>query len=121
MPGLPYTLQCNNEEEQMTRHFEDDLTKLRDQILYMASLAEKAVASFVTALQKRDAALANAVITDDAEINNLEIIIEKLCLEQLARQQPMAKDLRFLTSAIKISNDIERIGDHAVNIAERTL
>lgn len=104
----------------MHRHFEDEFEDLRRDLLFMASLAEKAVELSVTALQTRDEKLADQVITDDARINLLEVKIDNACVELLAKHQPMASDLRFIASAMKINNDLERIADHAVNIAEST-
>ena len=109
------------EVDRMHRHFEDELAELRTELLYMASLAEKAVETSITALKSRDEALANHVIDGDMIINQLEVKIDELCVEILARHQPMASDLRFVASAMKINNDLERIGDHAVNIAENTI
>ena len=105
----------------MHRHFEDEFEDLRRDLLFMASLAEKAVELALTALQTREAKLANQVISDDARINTLEVKIDNACVELLAKHQPMASDLRFIASAMKINNDLERIADHAVNIAESTL
>lgn len=104
----------------MHRHFEDEIAELRTELLYMASLAEKAVEFSITALKDRDANLAQKIIDEDDRINQLEVKIDNLCVELIARLQPMASDLRFITSAIRINNDLERIGDHAVNIAQHT-
>jgi phosphate transport system protein len=105
----------------MHRHFEDELAALRTELLYMASLAEKAVEISITSLKSRDAALAQKVIEEDPKINQLEVKIDNLSVELIARHQPMASDLRFIASAMRINNDLERIGDHAVNIAQHTL
>jgi phosphate transport system protein len=105
----------------MHRHFEDELAELRKELLYMASLAEKAVELSVTSLKNRDAELSQKIIQEDHLINQLEVKIDNLCVELFARLQPMAGDLRFITSAIRINSDLERIGDHAVNIAQHTL
>jgi phosphate transport system protein len=104
----------------MHRHFEDEIAELRTELLYMASLAEKAVEFSITALKNRDAKLAQKIIDEDNQINQHEVKIDNLCVELIARLQPMASDLRFITSAIRINNDLERIGDHAVNIAQHT-
>ncbi len=104
----------------MHRHFEDEFEDLRSNLLFMASLAEKAVELSITALQTRDEHLADQVIRDDARINMLEVKIDNACVELLAKHQPMASDLRFIASAMKINRDLERIADHAVNIAEST-
>jgi phosphate transport system protein len=86
----------------------------------MASLAEKAVEFSINALTQRDAALAQKVIDEDSHIDQLEVKIDNLAVELIARVQPMASDLRFITAAMRINNDLERIGDHAVNIAQHT-
>jgi phosphate transport system protein len=105
----------------MHRHFEDELADLRSELLYMASLAERAIELSISALKNRDAGLAQKVIEQDNQINQLEVKNDNLCIEIMARHQPVASDLRFIASAIRINHDLERIGDHAVNIAEHTL
>lgn len=105
----------------MHRHFEDEFEDLRSDLLYMASLAEKAVELSISALIARDEKLAQQVINEDPRVNTLEVKIDNACVELLAKHQPMAGDLRFIASAMKINNDLERIADHAVNIAESTL
>lgn len=105
----------------MHRHFEDELEALRDDLLYMASLAEASVVNAVKALKSRDAELAKQVIKNDADIDDLEITIDNKCIELFARYQLVASDLRFITSAMKINSDLERISDHSVNIAEKAL
>lgn len=101
----------------MERHFEHQLDQLKQQLLMMSGRAETIIRKAVTALDRRDAALAREVFDDDKVIDRMEIDIEEQCIQLLALQQPMARDLRFITSGIKISNDLERVGDHAVNIA----
>jgi len=103
------------------RYFDEELKYLNEKLLEMARLAEEAISLAVKALVDRDAKLAEQVIQADEAINSLEIEIDELCLKLLALQQPLAIDLRFIASALKINNDLERIGDQAVNIAERTL
>lgn len=105
----------------MHRRFEEELDELRNKLLNMAALAEASVSNSMKALVDMDGAAAQRVIDDDHEINALEVEIDNFCVELLARRQPMAGDLRFIASAMKINNDLERIGDHGVNIAERTL
>ncbi len=100
------------------RHFHDELSELKVKLLTMSGEAEDALAASVQALLERDRDKASAVITGDTEIDALEIEIEELVIKLLATQQPMARDLRLLTAAMKISNDLERVGDHAVNIAQ---
>jgi phosphate transport system protein len=103
----------------MERHFHEQLQDLKGSLSQMASLVQDSIAKAVDSLIKCDNTLADEVITMDDKINNLEISIDDQCLKLLALQQPMAVDLRFVTSAMKINNDLERMGDHAVNIAER--
>lgn len=105
----------------MRKRFDDELDELLSELLYMASLAEKAVEMAILALQNRDAVLAQQVIAEDGLIDQLEIKVEKNCIALLTYHEPMAGSLRQVVSALKINNDLERIGDHAVNIAENTL
>ena len=101
----------------MVRHFEQDLDALRGQLLQMGGAAEAIVRKSIEALRRRDPGLCDEVFSDDRLVDRLEIEIEERCVTLLARRQPMAGDLRFITAALKISNDLERVGDHAVNIA----
>ncbi len=105
----------------MERHFDEELNRLKEKLLRMASLVEEAISRAMKALVDRNPDLAAEVIKHDEEVNMLEIEIDELCLKLLALMQPIAVDLRFITSAMKIGNDLERMGDQAVNIAERTL
>ena len=105
----------------MERHLDAELRHLKEELLRMASLAEGAIGLAVKALVSRDAELARQVIASDRDINMAEIEIDELCLKLLALHHPEAADLRFITMAFKINNDLERMGDLAVNIAERTL
>ncbi|MGI9076254.1 MAG: phosphate signaling complex protein PhoU [Gemmatimonadaceae bacterium] len=100
------------------RHFHQQLDTLKQRLLAMSERAESLVDLAVDALLSHDAAKAEAVIIADDEVDQLEIEIEQLGIALLALQQPMARDLRFIISAIKISSDLERVGDHAVNIAQ---
>lgn len=100
------------------RHFHDQLSSLKEQLLAMSAIAEERTELAVEALLARDKDKANLVITGDSDLNQLEIEVEQAAVELLALQQPMARDLRFIIGAIKVSNDLERVGDHAVNIAE---
>jgi len=104
----------------MERHFDEELTELNKQLLRMGSFVEEAIQVSIKALVERKDDLAGEVIKRDETINMLEIEIDELCLRLLALYQPKAIDLRFITSAMKINNDLERIADQAVNIAERT-
>lgn len=103
------------------RHFHDQLSSLKERLLGMSSKAEERTDLAVEALLTRDREKANLVIAGDVELNALEIEVEQVAVEMLALQQPMARDLRFIIGAIKVSKDLERIGDHAVNIAECAL
>ncbi len=101
----------------MHRRFEEQIEELKSQLLLMSGQSERIIRKAVEALNRRDAALCEEVFRDDKAIDRLEIEIEERCIRLLALQQPLAGDLRFITSALKISNDLERVGDHAVNIA----
>lgn len=105
----------------MHRHFEEELQHLKEKLLKMSGLAEEAISSAVKALIDRNCELAQRVVKSDDAINMLEIDIDELCMRLLALYQPQASDLRFITSTMKIVNDLERIGDLAVNIAEQAL
>lgn len=102
------------------RHFHEELAQVKSRLLTMSGEAEGALELAVEALLERDAAKAAAVIHGDHAIDALEVQIEEQVVNLLALQQPMARDLRMLTSALKIANDLERVGDHAVNIAQST-
>ena len=103
------------------RHFHGQLTELKERLLTMAERAEDLVELSMEALRERDAAKAEAVLAADAAIDALELEVEQRAISLLALQQPMARDLRFIIGAIKVSSDLERVGDHAVNIAQATL
>ena len=103
------------------RHFHDQLATLKQRLLDMSERAEALVDLAVDALLERDREKADAVIAGDRELDALELEVEQLAIALLALQQPMARDLRFIISAIKVSNDLERVGDHAVNIAQSAL
>ena len=109
----------------MTTHtdkaYEAELTALRDRLLEMGGLVERAIASSVRAITERDSALAEDVKARDREINRMEVDIDGACRRILALRQPAASDLRFITTALKIVTDLERMGDLAVNIADRAL
>jgi phosphate transport system protein len=100
------------------RHFHDELAQLKERLLHMSSRVEDAVGRSVQALLTRDKEAAQGVIQNDREIDALEIEVENRVTQLLALQQPMARDLRLLLASLKISNDLERMGDHAVNIAQ---
>jgi len=102
-------------------HFEEQLEGLKGNLLKMASLVEEAIRDSVQSLVKRDSNLAKKIFEREDGINKMEILIDDMCLKLLALRQPMAVDLRFITSAMKINTDLERMGDLAVNIAERAI
>ncbi len=102
------------------RHFHDELSHVKVRLLTMSGEAEAALGLAVEALLERDGEKARRVIAGDRVIDSMEVEIEEQCIHLLALQQPMARDLRMLTSALKIANDLERVGDHAVNIAQST-
>jgi len=101
------------------RIYESELSQLRERILLMAGKVEKMIAQSVRALVEYDIELAKETIEADNQVNHDEIVSDELCLIILARRQPMALDLRFITLALKMVTDLERIGDLAVNISER--
>jgi phosphate transport system protein len=103
------------------RHFITELEELQKHLLEMGGLVEDAIHTSVRTLAERDEELAQQVLINEARINQMEIDNDDLTVRLLALHQPMATDLRFLTMAIKINNDLERMGDLAVNIVERSL
>ncbi len=106
----------------MTRtRFQQGLDELKDKLLRMAGLAEQAVDRAVQGYHERDRAVCDRVLADESAINRAEREIDELAFDLLAMQQPMAVDLRFILAVIKINADLERVGDQAVNIAERGL
>ncbi|HWP02020.1 MAG TPA: phosphate signaling complex protein PhoU [Gemmatimonadaceae bacterium] len=108
-------------ETSSARHFHAQLDNLKQRLLDMSVRAEELVDIAVEALLARDREKAEAVIEGDHDVDQLELEVEALAIELLALQQPMARDLRFIIGAIKISSDLERVGDHAVNIAQSAL
>lgn len=100
------------------RHFHDQLTQLKKQLLAMSERAEALVDLAVDAVLERDLGKAETVIAGDRELDQMELELEETAVQLLALQQPMGRDLRFIISAIKITSDLERVGDHAVNIAQ---
>lgn len=105
----------------MERHFIQELDALKTNLIKMGSFTEQAIATSIRALLERRADLAQEVIAQEQRINAFEIEIDDAVVDLLALQQPVATDLRFILAASKINNDLERIGDHAVNIAESAL
>ncbi|MDY0188067.1 MAG: phosphate signaling complex protein PhoU [Syntrophus sp. (in: bacteria)] len=102
-------------------HYEKELKELKDGLLYLGGLAENAIKNALQALVERNSELARMVIADDAAIDQLDSENEDRCIRILALRQPAARDLRFIATAIKINGHLERIGDMAVNIAEKVL
>ena len=102
-------------------HFQKELEELKESLLRMAAMVEEAIRDAVQSLVKRDSKLAQKSFEFEDRINTMEITIDEMCLKLLALRQPMAVDLRFITSAMKIITDLERMGDQAVNIAERAI
>ncbi len=105
----------------MQRHFVQELDQLKTNLIKMGSYAEQAIADAIRALLERRKDLAQQVVARDQQINSFEILIDDAVVDLLALQQPVAADLRFILAASKINSDLERIGDHAVNIAESAL
>jgi len=103
------------------RHYEEELRSLHHRILEMGGLVEQQAAAAVSALVNGDPEAAQAVITRDREVNRFDVEIDELCLRLLALRQPAARDLRLITTALKITTDLERAGDMAVNICERAI
>jgi len=107
--------------EHTDKKYEEDLRKLREDILYMGGLVEDQIQKAVKSLVDRDSGMANIIIERDHEVNRLDVDIDDLCIRLLALHQPAGRDLRFITTGLKITTDLERIGDMAVNICERAL
>lgn len=103
----------------MTKHIERQLENLRERILRVGTLVEEAISKSITALINRDVPLALRVMANDGDIDSMEVEVEEECLKILALYQPVATDLRFVVAALKINNDLERMGDLARNIAKR--
>src|SRR5262245_5821098 len=109
------------ERQHTSKHYEQLLRTLKERLLLIGHKAEIAIADSTRALVERRPSLAQQVVDADDEIDRLEVEIDEICLEILAREQPVASDLRFVTTAMKIVGDIERIADNGVNIARRCL
>lgn len=107
--------------EHTSRNYEHELKDLCDKILLAGGKVEEMIAMAMKGLIQGDSRTAQDVILSDREMNNLEMEIDELCFNILARRQPTASDLRFIITGLKIVTDLERIGDLGVNIAERTL
>lgn len=105
----------------MERHLDQELQELNNEILKMGAYAEEAIFKSIEALKNRDGKLARDVIGNDANVDALELSIDEKCIDLIARYQPMAKDLRVITTGMKINAELERIADIAVDISQRTL
>ncbi len=105
----------------METHFQKELQQLKEDLLKMAALVEEGINTAIQSLVKRDSDLAKKTFEGEDKINDMELAIDDSCLKLLALRHPMAADLRFITSAMKIITDLERMGDQAVNIAERAI
>jgi phosphate transport system protein len=105
----------------MERHFDQELKELKKELLKMGAFAEEAIYKSIEALKNRDGELARSVIDNDSKVDQLELAIDEKCIDLIALHQPMAKDLRFITTGMKINSELERIADISVDIAQRTL
>src|SRR5260370_6441763 len=121
-PLMPRSQKMDNSQPQHTnRQYEEELRGLRAGLLKMGGLVERQMADAVESLVERDTAKARQTIARDAEVNRMDIESDERCIRLLALHQPTASDLRFITTGLKITTDLERIGDNAVNIAERAI
>ena len=109
------------EREHISAIFDQELNDLRGRILAMGGKVEAMINGSVASLVNRDSGLAQRIVAMDHEVNTLEVAVDEKCLELLALRQPAARDLRFITLALKIVTDLERIGDQCANIAKRAL
>jgi phosphate transport system protein len=107
--------------EHTDKRYEEELKKLREEILYMGGMVEDQIQKAIKSLVDRDSILAEVIIERDHEVNRLDVNIDDICVRLLALHQPAGRDLRFITTGLKITTDLERIGDMAVNICERAL
>jgi phosphate transport system protein len=105
----------------MERHFDEELKELHEDILKMATMAQEAIHKSIEALKNRTKSEAQEVIDADDKIDRLELVIDEKCIDLIARHQPMARDLRFITTGMKINAELERIADLAVDISQRVL
>jgi phosphate transport system protein len=115
------TAGINNPRDRiMPKHLQREIENLKKKILSLGARIETAVHEAIRSIEERDASLAQRIIEDDIQIDDFEVEVEEDCLKILALHQPVAIDLRFIVAVLKINNDLERIGDLAVNIAERS-
>jgi len=105
----------------MERTFDEELKELYKIILKMADLVEESIYKSIDALKERDKKMAEEIISEDKQIDELELEVDDACIDLIARRQPVAQDLRFITMAMRISTELERIADLAVNIGQRIL
>ena len=105
----------------MQRHFDEELAELKDKILRMGALVEEQIRQAMKSLVERDEVLARQVIDNDRRVNTFDVEVDEACLQLLALYQPAARDLRFITTAMKISTELERMSDLAENICERAI
>ena len=105
----------------MKRHFDEELVELQKDLIKMAEMAQEAIRKSIEALKNSDEAVAKKIISADDIIDQLELSVDERCIDLIARHQPMAGDLRFVTMAMKANGEIERIADLAVDIAQRVL
>ena len=110
-----------SEKKHTSTHYEMELQEIKNNLIYLGALTENAIHLAMKSLTDRDTAMANQVIANDYEIDKMDKEIEEKCIKMLALRQPTAIDLRFITTAIKITGHLERIGDMAVNIAEKVV
>jgi phosphate transport system protein len=108
-------------KEHTDREYEGELAEVRTRLVRMGTVVEEMIEAAMRALSERDTRLARATFDRDDEVNRLEVQIDELCLRILARRQPVASDLRFLASALKLVTDLERIGDLVANICDRVV
>jgi phosphate transport system protein len=109
------------EKRHTSLHYEKELQAIKDGLIYLGALTETAIRQAMKSLSERDTELARKVVREDDEIDRLDSDLEERCIKILALRQPTAIDLRFITTAIKITGHLERIGDMAVNIAEKVM
>lgn len=121
MSVRPCANRSTGKEVNMRNRFDRQLVQLNNELIEMGGMIEKAISDTVKALVNQDIKLASNVIEYDEEIDHQEREIEQLCLKLLLQQQPVAKDLRLISAALKMITDMERIGDHATDISEITI
>ncbi len=105
----------------MERHFDEELEELHGEILAIGTLVQEAIGKSIEALKRRDASLAQEVIRADSRIDELDLLIDDRCIDLIALHQPVAGDLRYITTGMKINAELERIADLAVDISQRVL